>query len=40
MAVLECKGLSKRYGHTQALDRVDLAVEPGRSRIRYSVLGL
>ena len=30
MAVLECKGLSKRYGHTQALDRVDLAVEPGR----------
>ena len=30
MAVLECKGLSKRYGHTQALDRVDLTVEPGR----------
>ena len=30
MAVLECKGLSKQYGSTPALDRVDLAIEPGR----------
>ena len=30
MAVLEGKGLSKRYGHVQALDRIGLAVEPGR----------
>ena len=30
MAVLECKDLSKRYGHTPALDHVSLAVEPGR----------
>ena len=30
MAILTCKGLSKRFGATQALDHVDLAVEPGR----------
>ena len=30
MAILTCKGLSKRFGGTQALDRVDLTVEPGR----------
>ena len=30
MAILTCKGLSKRYGGTQALDRVDLSIEPGR----------
>ena len=30
MAVLECKGLTKRYGAEPALDRVDLTVEPGR----------
>ena len=33
MAVLECKGLTKRYGAEPALDRVDLTVEPGRSRV-------
>ena len=30
MAILECKGLSKRFGSVQALDNVDLTVEPGR----------
>ena len=30
MSVLECKNLGKRYGHVQALEGVDLAVEPGR----------
>lgn len=30
MAVLECKDLSKRYGHTQALDHVTFTIEPGR----------
>ena len=30
MAVLECKALTKNYGHTAALDGVDLAIEPGR----------
>ena len=30
MAILECKELSKRFGKTQALDNVDLKVEPGR----------
>ena len=30
MAILTCKGLSKRFGGTQALDQVDLSVEPGR----------
>ena len=30
MAVLECKGLSKQYGPTPALDGVDLTIEPGR----------
>ena len=30
MALLECKGLTKRYGITNALNRVDLTVEPGR----------
>ena len=29
MATLECKQLSKRYGKVQALDAVDLTVEPG-----------
>ena len=29
-AVLECKGLSKRYGSLQALEDVNLAIEPGR----------
>ena len=29
MSVLECKNLGKRYGHVQALEGVDLAVEPG-----------
>ena len=29
-AILECKQLSKRYGSVQALDAVDLTVEPGR----------
>ena len=30
MAVLECKGLSKQYGPTPALDGVDLTIEQGR----------
>ena len=30
MAILECKALSKRFGGIQALDNVDLTVEPGR----------
>ena len=30
MPVLECKGLTKRYGSVQALSNVDLTVEPGR----------
>ena len=30
MAILECKGLSKRFGSVQALDHVDLVIEPGR----------
>ena len=29
MSVLECKNLSKRYGHVQALECVDLQIEPG-----------
>ena len=30
MAILTCKGLSKRFGGTQALDQVDITIEPGR----------
>ena len=30
MAILTCKGLSKRFGGTQALDQVDLSIELGR----------
>ena len=30
MAILTCKGLSKRFGATQALDQVELNIEPGR----------
>ena len=30
MAILECKGLSKRFGSVQALDNVNLTIEPGR----------
>ena len=30
MAVLECKALTKNYGHTAALDGVDFTIEPGR----------
>ena len=30
MAILECKGLTKRFKAVTALDRVDLSVEPGR----------
>ena len=30
MAVLECKALTKNYGHLAALDGVDFAIEPGR----------
>ena len=30
MPVLECKGLTKRFGRTSALDEVSLTVEPGR----------
>ena len=31
MPVLECKGLTKRFGRTAALDEVSLTVEPGRT---------
>lgn len=30
MPILECKGLSKRFGHTQALNALTLSLEPGR----------
>ena len=30
MPVLECKGLTKRFGKTTALDEVSLTIEPGR----------
>ena len=30
MAILTCKGLSTRFGGTQALDQVDITIEPGR----------
>jgi ABC-2 type transport system ATP-binding protein len=30
MAILECRGLSKRFGPVQALDEVSLTIEPGR----------
>ena len=30
MPILECRGLCKRYGSVQALESVDLRVEPGR----------
>ena len=30
MPVLECKGLTKRFGGTTALDEVSLTIEPGR----------
>ncbi|MDO5477292.1 MAG: ABC transporter ATP-binding protein [Eubacteriales bacterium] len=30
MAVLECRQLTKKYGNVTALDRIDLALEPGR----------
>ena len=30
MPVLECKGLTKRFGRTTALDEVGLTIEPGR----------
>ena len=30
MAVLECKALTKNYGHVAALDGVDFTIEPGR----------
>ncbi len=30
MAILECKNLSKRYGKVEALDQVNLTIEPGR----------
>ena len=30
MAILTCKGLSKRFGGTQARDQVDITIEPGR----------
>lgn len=29
MAILECRGLTKRYGAAPALDAIDLTVEPG-----------
>ena len=30
MPILECKDLSKRFGNVQALDTVNLSIEPGR----------
>lgn len=30
MAILECRNLCKRYGHVQALEQVNLTVEPGK----------
>lgn len=33
MAILECRGLCKSYGAEPALDRVDLAIEPGASSV-------
>lgn len=30
MPILECKALSKRYGGVQALDSINIAVEPGK----------
>lgn len=30
MAVLECKNLTKRYGHMTALEQVSFSIEPGR----------
>lgn len=30
MAVLECKNLTKQYGHVTALDQVSFSIEPGR----------
>lgn len=30
MAILECKGLTKNYGHIQALDHISMSIEPGR----------
>ena len=30
MPILECKDLSKRFGAVQALDTVNLSIEPGR----------
>ncbi len=30
MSILECKGLSKNFGQVQALDNVNLSIEPGR----------
>jgi len=30
MALLECKGLTKRFGSSKALDQIDLTIEPGR----------
>lgn len=30
MPILECKGLTKRYGAASALDHIELTVEPGR----------
>ena len=30
MPILECNGLSKRYGNVQALDDLNVTVEPGR----------
>ena len=30
MPILECKSLSKSYGRTQALESVNMQIEPGR----------
>jgi ABC-2 type transport system ATP-binding protein len=30
MAILECRDLCKRYGNVQALDRVNLVIQPGK----------
>lgn len=30
MSILECKGLSKRFGAVTALDGISFTIEPGR----------
>ena len=36
MSILECKGLSKRFGAVTALDGISFTIEPGLSLIHIS----